>query len=189
MKRIKHIFISIPIIALMLSACAKGRMAEVKEDKVNFDEYADLHEIMFKASHSNWGLVDGSSDFWNSDVITVYYDGTIHMASNYNLSGMVLDYETELSKEDFEALTEFLESNFVKGKSDEEIDACDGSAWGFTYYSPEGEVLHKFFGYTYGITELEEIQSMLYSYMPEYDVPELYSNPKEKDVEKKDNMY
>ena len=35
------------------------------------------HRIMLEASCMNWGLVDPSSDYWDSSNWTVYYDGTV----------------------------------------------------------------------------------------------------------------
>lgn len=174
MKKLISIMIFL-FIGLSVAGCS-SQSASQKEtiNGYTLEELKDLHEVMFTLTNSNSGETDISSDYWCYDSITVSYDGTVILEKIYNLSGAAVHLETELTEDDYQSLLDFLEKDFVKGKCDIEVDACDGNTWRFIYYSPDGEELHKFHGYSYGIEKLENIQSMLYSYMPEYEAPPLY---------------
>lgn len=173
---IKKIIITSLILLLCLSGtgCSQSVTKKGSVNGYSIDELKEMHVVMLQADNSNYGLVDSYSDYWTDDSITVYYDGTVELKKYYNLSGCVVDFEDELSEEDYNMLLDVLTGDFVKGTCDIEVDACDGNAWEFVYYDSEGKQLHSFSGYSYGIEPLENIQEMLYSYMPEYEAPPLY---------------
>lgn len=151
-------------LCLLLTGCGTSDIEERK-----------THDgIMLSATNVSWGLVDRESDYWACNEFEVFYDGRIHLTANYHLSGAVVDYETELSDQDYQRLVEILVNDFAAGKCDRDVDACDGSGWYITYYDTDGNLNHSVDGYIYGIEPLEEMGEILRFYMPEYERPPLY---------------
>lgn len=132
-----------------------------KKSKEKVIKKTDQHTKLFTASNDNWGETDISEDYWSSSYWTVYYDGTVEYYEVYNLSGETSHVTWELSHEDYEKLCRNLQGRFLK--CDQGVDACDGEGWSMTYYGTDGEKIHNFFGYMYGIPVLEEIVEILAS--------------------------
>jgi hypothetical protein len=129
---------------------------------------------MFSAECSNWSANFTQSDYWRNTVFTVCYDGTIEGYSEYNLSGKLGTFTEQLSDEDYDLLFDFLSDGFIHGKYDVDVEACDGAGWYIKCYDTEGEILHKYDGYIYGVDAYEDITKMLYSYQPEFEEPPLF---------------
>lgn len=130
-----------------------------RADKEKVIKKTDEHIEMFTAGKDNWGLVNSQEDYWSSSYWTVYYDGTVEYYEIYNLSGETSHVTRELSDEEFAELSKALQGRFRK--CDEGVDACDGEVWSMTYYGTDGEKIHHFFGYMYGIPVLEDIVEIL----------------------------
>lgn len=169
MNRIRVIvlLVCILLISSSISACSRP----VKDQKI--DELRENHGVMFVAQCSNWGPIKRQSDYWIVTVFRVYYDGTIEGYSDYNFSGKTYEFSAEISDTDYKLLYSFLSNGFIKGKYDD-VDANDGEGWDLVYYDTEGEVLHKYCGYIYGVYAYKEITDMLYSYRPLFDEPQIY---------------
>lgn len=95
----------------------------------------------------NWGLVDPSSDYWDSSNWTVYYDGTVEYFTCYNLSGESEPVSWQLSRKDMDWLYRALAWNFRR--CPENYNAADGSGWRITWYDEQKNVVHAYNGYIF----------------------------------------
>ncbi len=130
----------------------------------NISGKMDQHTILLSASQSNNGLVSSDEDYYQSNVWSVYYDGTVEYYEIYNLSGRTSVVTWELTDEQFNELVKLLEGDFFKYDEDYE-SACDGDTWHYSYYNLEGEKLHSYNGYNYSVPVLLEISEILDSDM------------------------
>lgn len=136
----------------------------ITKKDIDVDELKEKEGLMFSANQFCWGLVDGSEDYWDSITFNVFFDGTIRIHDEYNLSG-IFTMETTISDDDYEDLYLFA-ANAAKTNefADINVDACDGDGWSFIFVE-DGEQKYLYSGYTYGVKELENIQEMLYAYV------------------------
>lgn len=132
----------------------------------NISGKMDQHTILLSASQSNNGLVSSNEDYYQSNVWSVYYDGTVEYYETYNLSGRTSVVTWELTDEQFNELVKLLQGDFFKYDEDYE-SACDGDTWHYAYYNLEGEKLHSYNGYNYSVPVLLEISEILDSDMRE----------------------
>ena len=98
MNKILTVLLSL---CLLLTGCGASDIEELKTND----------GIMLSAVNSSWNMVDVTSDYWSYNEFEVFYNGTLHLTVNYNLSGAVVDYETELSDKDYQRLVSILESH------------------------------------------------------------------------------
>lgn len=138
------------------------------------DQLKGVHEVMLIACESNTSMMYDVSDFHSYSYFAVYYDGTITGYSYYNLTGRLGDFTAQLTPEDYNLIFDFLSDGFINGTYDVKVEAYDGSQWYYQSYDLSGAILHEFYGYTYDIEAYEEVQTILYSYLPAFEVPELY---------------
>ena len=119
------------------------------------------HRIMLEASCMNWGLVDPSSDYWDSSNWTVYYDGTVEYFTCYNLSGESEPVSWQLSRKDMDWLYRALVWDFRR--CPENYNAADGSGWRITWYDEQKNVVHVYNGYIFpeDASVLPEITALL----------------------------
>lgn len=119
----------------------------------------DRTSVIFTASQSNWGCMDGSTDYWQGSDWTVHCDGTVEYYKYYNLSGATEVVTWKLSEEDLNRLEKILDGGFKLCMDD--MDGCDGTGWEMISYDETYKKIHEFDGYIYGNPVLEEIAEII----------------------------
>ena len=139
------------------------------EDDIDIDELKENDGLMLSLMNYNWDLVNPADDYWDYSTYDVYYDGTIIITNAYNISPDKVA-GGQLSDDDYVTLYLFginavTNDTFVN----EYVDACDGEGWDFVFYDTDGNQTMIHSGYSYGITELEDIQSLVEDYAKSLD--------------------
>ena len=116
--------------------------------------------MILKVTAENWGL-SGPGD-WERSTWKINRDGTYTLKKRYRpLDGdpdtpeMVT--EGALDAEQMEILKECIDEYW----SNENADACDGTAWEFKLYENGTVIRHRDMGYIYGIEPFESIAALL----------------------------
>ena len=176
MNKIIKIILNITMIfvCIFLMGCQNQNQNESEILRDYSDEtLKTMHTVMLENYYSNRGEVDITTDYWVYEKITVYYDKTIHITEEYNLSGDVLNYETVLSDEDYEMIMDFFHSCEIYKDYEEWELGPDEPSSTYIVYTPEGERWRSF-GKGHELEELYAIGRMLDSYVPDYEIPPLY---------------
>ena len=124
-----------------------------------------MEKLVLNVKHSNWGMM-GPGD-WNNTEWNIYDNLIVQIKVSYNPKGGI-DNTKEFNCEiDEKFLNNLLDKLNIVKQNDEEVDACDGSAWEYTQYDNGNEVWKRNIGYIYGIKPLEEIATQLNSLIKE----------------------
>lgn len=134
---------------LLLTAC----IYDGKEKEIS-----NRDAILLDATSSNWGLVESGSDYLENEVYQVKYNGELTYYETYEMSGKRGEGRGHVPLKDLDRIKEILEGPFQDERED--YGGADGTGWYFTYYDPNGQVIHEFSGYIYG-SEKEEIIEIL----------------------------
>lgn len=195
-KRLLQIIMAISVSAMVLSGCEgisfgkdnntvestkdkkdkKDKDKKNKKDKnlltekdIDIDALKENDGVMLSIKHSDWGEVSSEEDYWSHTVYDVYYDGTIIITEEYNLSGSNIA-GGQLSDEDYITMYLFgVNAANNDSLSDVNIEASDGDAWSFTFYDEDENAISLYSGYTYGEKQLEDIQDILIDYENDFD--------------------
>ena len=138
---------------------------------LRYSEAIQKEGVMLEAHKRNWGANDYSRDFWCGIKYVINYDGTMTVTIYYNLSGEFTDTFT-LSKKEYMEIYEFAFDGAINHKYDDiEIRACDGTGWTFTYTdSVDSEPIRFYYGYIYGVKDMEHVEAIVDSYARQIDV-------------------
>ena len=141
----------------------------ITEEDIDIDELKENDGLMLSVKNSDWGEVSSEEDYWKYTTYDVYYDGTIIIDVEYNLSGSNIA-GGQITDDDYVSVYLFgINTANNDSLSDLEIDACDGDAWSFTFYDEDENAISLYSGYTYGETQLEDIQAILREYEENLD--------------------
>ena len=175
-KVISMILATVMVIGLVSCKKAPGHRSSRKDNAFSWmkiienDELPDDYEgIILTVRESNWGEVCSTEDYWVSSSYDIYNDGTIIETVNYNLSAPVVTERT-LSRDDLGTVYDFRQWCINDEPfADYHEDACDGVCRSFGYYDENDEYVSIYSGYTYGNSDLTEIQDIVYFYFPSID--------------------
>ena len=141
---------------------------EICEEEKNIlvemiNEFLEFLKIkVFEISHYNFGVM-GPHD-WNHTIWEIYEDHSIVKKDYYNGEFGIAEEATErkcnmiIKDNDFYELKKLFE---LAKTIEDTVDACDGDAWGFSYYENNNLVWSRDVSYIYGIRVLEEISKMI----------------------------
>lgn len=176
MNKILKIILNTLIVFVCISLM--GCKNQNQDESEILGDYSDetlktMHTVMLESYYSNRGEGDITTDYWVYEKITVYYDKTIHITEEYNLSGDVLNYETVLSDEDYEMIMDFFHSREICKAYEAWELGPDEPGSTYIVYTPEGE-RWRIFEKGHELEKLYAIGRMLDSYVPDYEIPPLY---------------
>ena len=120
--------------------------------------------ILISAKRHNWGQININTD-WHKMSFDVTSDADLTIRL-YRFQ-QVFTSKTKIDSKDFDEIVKLMES-IIENQPQDRIDACDGEAWSITVYGKGRKKLYvRELGYTYGIDELERLEDILVSYMPD----------------------
>ena len=131
-------------------------------DPTDYSRYGNSDKVAFVINCENEGPYDWGNDYWKHTQYIIHYNGDLEIIKQYSISSETKTV-TKISILDFEAIR-MLVQEYDKNKSRYDMDystTSDGCMWAFYSYDLDGKKTFIYSGYTYGQTELENIQKIL----------------------------
>ncbi len=120
--------------------------------------------IILTAKRHNWGFMNINTEWHNMSFdVTSDADLTVRVQRFQQ----VFVSKTKIDSNDFEEIMHLVET-IIEDQPQDSVNACDGEAWSFAVYGKgRKKLFSRALGYTYGIGELERLENIMLSYVPD----------------------
>ena len=116
------------------------------------------NNMLLYAKKVNFGITNDAEDYRKNRTYKVYYDGTMQVSDEYNLSGKkIVKVKEKLTQTEINEIQKELE----KENKDKKVNASDGSSWEIKGYDKSGKEIINYNGYIYGKKNLEHIENII----------------------------
>ena len=137
--------------------------------EVDINELKKLDGVMFSGNNSNCWMIIENMDTWINTEFVLYYDGTLEMTVNRNLTGSITQ-STQISDIDYMSIYDFAYDGYI---NETYKDYCeyvdDGAMWAFYFYDSDKSTHVVYSGYAYSNEAMCDIEDILYSYEEQFD--------------------
>ena len=156
---------------------AENKETDVDEtdvDETDFDEtdieaLKEIDGIMFKGNNSNCWMIVDNMDTWINTEYVLYYDGTLEITVNCNLTGEITQ-STKVSDIDYFYIYDFAYDGYVNETYKDYYELVDdGAMWAFYFYDSDSSSHQIYSGYAYSNEAMCFIEGILESYWSELD--------------------
>lgn len=151
---------------------AENKETDVDEtdvDETDIEALKEIDGIMFKGNNSNCWMIVDNMDTWINTEYVLYYDGTLEITVNRNLTGSITQ-TTQISDVDYIFVYDFAYDGYVNETYKdyyEQVD--DGDTWAYYFYDSDKSTHMIYSGYAYSNEAMCFIEDILESYWNELD--------------------